>query len=271
MGIPYRRGYLFYGPPGCGKSSFIKAVAGHFGLGVCLMTLSNRELTDDALTVLLNETPRRCIIVIEDIDAAVRSRDALHSEASSGGPSHGITLSGLLNALDGIASQEGRILILTTNKRHALDDALVRPGRVDKKIYFDLASRAQLADYFRAFFPTLREDAVAEFVRRVPDRTFSMAEVRLIRYLFFERFGSYSKVLCCSHLAQHEPHMSPSADLLQVQKFMMSYVDRPLAALQDAERMMELISDGERRSGTASPSEPRSPFRTPQASPAKDM
>ena len=46
-GIPYRRGYLLYGPPGSGKTSFIQALAGELGYNICLLNLSERGLTDD--------------------------------------------------------------------------------------------------------------------------------------------------------------------------------------------------------------------------------
>lgn len=52
-GIPYRRGYLLHGPPGCGKSSFITALAGEIEFGICLLNLSDRGLTDDRLNHLL--------------------------------------------------------------------------------------------------------------------------------------------------------------------------------------------------------------------------
>lgn len=52
-GIPYRRGYLLHGPPGCGKSSFITALAGEIEFGICLLNLSDRGLSDDRLNHLL--------------------------------------------------------------------------------------------------------------------------------------------------------------------------------------------------------------------------
>lgn len=53
IGIPYRRGYLLHGPPGCGKSSFITALAGEIEFGICILNLSERGLTDDRLNHLL--------------------------------------------------------------------------------------------------------------------------------------------------------------------------------------------------------------------------
>ena len=63
-----------------------------------------------------------------------------------------ITLSGLLNALDGVAAQEGRILFATTNKYNSLDPALCRPGRMDLHIEFKLASKYQAQELYRCFY-----------------------------------------------------------------------------------------------------------------------
>ncbi|CAG8478242.1 2013_t:CDS:2 [Paraglomus occultum] len=73
-GIPYRRGYLLYGPPGSGKSSFIQALAGELGYNICILNLGERALTDDRLNHLLSNAPERSILLLEDIDAAFTSR-----------------------------------------------------------------------------------------------------------------------------------------------------------------------------------------------------
>lgn len=74
-GIPYRRGYLLHGPPGCGKSSFITALAGELEFGICVLNLSERGLSDDRLNHLLSVAPHNTIILLEDIDAAFVSRE----------------------------------------------------------------------------------------------------------------------------------------------------------------------------------------------------
>lgn len=70
-----------------------------------------------------------------------------------------MTLSGLLNALDGVGAQEGRILFATTNKYSSLDPALSRPGRMDIHVEFKLASKYQAAELYRCFYlPTEDND-----------------------------------------------------------------------------------------------------------------
>jgi len=69
-----------------------------------------------------------------------------------------ISLSALLNILDGVASQEGRVLIMTTNHIEKLDEALIRPGRVDMTVKFDLANTTMITTIFRSIFATLEGD-----------------------------------------------------------------------------------------------------------------
>ncbi|KAJ7088644.1 P-loop containing nucleoside triphosphate hydrolase protein [Mycena epipterygia] len=177
-GIPFRRGYLLYGAPGSGKTSFIHSVAGELGLDVYIISLSRIGLDDSALGELVNALPERCVALMEDIDAAFtggvnRDADALEvQEANAGKPAPAgapppppstsrLSLSGLLNALDGVGAQEGRILFATTNKYAALDTALTRPGRMDLHIEFKLASRFQARQLFSRFYlPAHNPDAV---------------------------------------------------------------------------------------------------------------
>ncbi|CAE6430751.1 unnamed protein product [Rhizoctonia solani] len=147
-GIPYRRGYLLHGPPGSGKSSFIQALAGSLGYNICVLNISERGLTDDRLNYLLAHVPERSFVLLEDIDAAFNKR----VQTSDDGYQSGVTFSGLLNALDGVASGEERIVFMTTNHLSRLDPALVRPGRVDLIQLLDDAQPDQAAQLFARFY-----------------------------------------------------------------------------------------------------------------------
>ncbi|GAB0088117.1 mitochondrial chaperone BCS1 [Sergentomyia squamirostris] len=151
-GIPYRRGYLLYGPPGCGKSSFITALAGEIEFGICVLNLSDRSLSDDRLNHLLSVAPQQSIILLEDIDSAFVSREDTKQQKSAYEGLNRVTFSGLLNCLDGVASTEARILFMTTNYLDRLDPALIRPGRVDLKEYVGYCSKIQLEQMFQRFY-----------------------------------------------------------------------------------------------------------------------
>lgn len=160
--MPYRRGYLFYGPPGTGKSSLSTAIAGEFGLD--LYEVKVPSIKDDGeLEQMFQEIPPRCIVLLEDIDAVWSAREQRNDSENASS----VTLSGLLNVLDGVGSQEGRVVILTTNKPERLDSALVRPGRIDFKVYLGNISRASAAQMFmRMFAPDLLGQKVTKEHRR---------------------------------------------------------------------------------------------------------
>lgn len=147
-GIPYRRGYLLYGPPGSGKTSYIQALAGALSYDICLLNLSERGLTDDKLIHLFSNAPERSFILIEDVDAAFNKR----VQTSEDGYQSAVTFSGFLNALDGVASGEERIIFMTTNHVDKLDPALIRPGRVDLRVLVDDASPLQAQTLFTRFY-----------------------------------------------------------------------------------------------------------------------
>ncbi|KAJ4419185.1 hypothetical protein N0V82_005092 [Gnomoniopsis sp. IMI 355080] len=155
--MPYRRGYLFYGPPGTGKSSLSTALAGEFGLDLYEVKIPS-VASDADLEQMFQEIPPQCIVLLEDIDAVWTAereypeREDRTAGSGSRSPSSNCTLSGLLNVLDGVGSQEGRIVIMTTNKPERLDSALIRPGRVDLKVHLGNISRKSAEDMFMRMF-----------------------------------------------------------------------------------------------------------------------
>ncbi|XP_022647237.1 mitochondrial chaperone BCS1-like [Varroa jacobsoni] len=186
-GIPYRRGYLLYGPPGSGKSSFITALAGHLEYSICVMNLSDQGLTDDRLNHLMNVTPQQTIVLLEDIDACFVSRGRKGEDPVAYDGLNRVTLSGLLNMLDGVASSEARILFMTTNYIERLDPALIRPGRVDVKEFIGAASDYQLSEIFRRFYPEANDAMAKKFVAslRKHHNDVSMAQIQGL-FMFYK-------------------------------------------------------------------------------------
>lgn len=130
-------------------------------------------MNEENLGTLFSELPKQCVVLLEDIDTAglTNTREAKEPVAPippitvpgtptpTPPPQVGrLSLSALLNVIDGVASQEGRILIMTTNHIEKLDEALIRPGRVDMMVKFNLASTQQLIQIFEGIFATIEGD-----------------------------------------------------------------------------------------------------------------
>ncbi|KAI6709035.1 AAA family ATPase [Diplocarpon mali] len=153
-------------PPGTGKSSLSSSIAGHFGLNIYILSLST--INEANLKSLFDKLPSRCVILLEDIDAVSSNRDTEVEDSrqiTTGSPSQmsksvggKVSLSYLLNVIDGVGSQEGRILIMTTNHITRLNEALIRPGRVDKKVELGLADNKMTADLFCLVFKPVEGD-----------------------------------------------------------------------------------------------------------------
>lgn len=207
-------GYLFYGPPGTGKSSLSTALAGEFGLDLYEVKIPSVG-SDADLEQMFQEIPPQCIVLLEDIDAVwTAERDFSEREDRTTGsgsytPTSNCTLSGLLNVLDGVGSQEGRIVIMTTNKPDRLDSALVRPGRVDMKVHLGNISQKSAREMFiRMFTPDTRQwprgvedgeldskdqlspnslqQMAAAFSDRIPDDTFTPSQLQGFFQLYLD-------------------------------------------------------------------------------------
>jgi mitochondrial chaperone BCS1 len=181
-------------------------LAGVFGLDIYVISLLEPTLTEEDLGQLFNSLPRRCVVLLEDIDTAGLIRTDEDKDSSSKKSARdagkepkkgeekvenfkisdlakaihkanhlteedkkkGISLSGLLNAIDGVASHEGRVLVMTTNKPEKLDDALIRPGRVDLQVGFTNATQPQIKELFQRMYTSDKPNPRLSKLRSLP-------------------------------------------------------------------------------------------------------
>ncbi|MBA43049.1 MAG: hypothetical protein CMF62_03455 [Magnetococcales bacterium] len=172
-GIPYKKSYLFYGPPGTGKTSLIKALSYEIQRHIHFLSLSTVK-NDEELNKLISDVNfKETIIVLEDIDCmsqAVWDRDLLDKQNTEKAEKtdkkknkdkefeededekNKVTLSAILNAIDGIRNNHGMILVMTTNHPERLDEALIRDGRVDERLLFNYCTNEQIYKIFKNFY-----------------------------------------------------------------------------------------------------------------------
>jgi hypothetical protein len=170
-GIPWRRGYLLSGVPGTGKSTLAFVLASHFKVPLYVLNLGSL-MSDSQVFRAMSDIPEGSILLVEDVDASKAlageakrtKKQQVSTERPPAAPSPEpkvegddevgkLTLSAFLNALDGVASNEGRLLVMTTNYPDELDAALVRPGRVDRHEHVGPLGTKEARRLFLRFWP----------------------------------------------------------------------------------------------------------------------
>lgn len=178
LGVPWRRGYLLEGAPGTGKTSFVMALASTLSLPIYLLPLHTEEMNDESLIRLVSGLPPRCILLVEDVESSLAGGEMIPmksplpfppssstsaSRTSSGGggmmPKSTVSMGAFLNALDGVASSEGRVLVMTTNHISSIpnSEAMLRPGRIDKVLHFTPLREEERKEMQAAYEQVLQE------------------------------------------------------------------------------------------------------------------
>lgn len=154
--IPYHRGYLLHGLPGTGKTSLMAAIANALNLNVYQMNLSRMD--DAELIEAMNSVPRNSLVLFEDIDCSFGKRAEPKKETTESKIESkiekliGVSLSGFLNAIDGLRAPRGIVMFMTTNHIENLDPAMIRPGRCDVHVEFKEITTEQKTNLYHRFF-----------------------------------------------------------------------------------------------------------------------
>jgi len=232
LDIPYKRGYLLYGPPGTGKTSSVRSVASHSKKSIYKITFREKGLGDDEYIALLSKTEEDSIVLFEDVDPLLLQEGGFIEKSTSIEPKKGkgnitenssgsedgsknengnenkekkkgkkvttsvrVSYSTLLDALDGINGNLGRMTFITTNHPDKMGSALLRPGRIDRKFKMDYTSNDEIHEYFQMFYKffdldvdTIKEQA-ALFITNLRNHkrgnklTFAQLQQFLVQYL----------------------------------------------------------------------------------------
>jgi hypothetical protein len=179
-GIPFRTGIMLSGTPGSGKTSTATVVANELSMDVYYLSILAME-GDSDLESSIGRIPENVMVVLEDIDAVRSTKDREAEKDVSDTPSNNdVSLSALLNVLDGMQSPRGVVFVLTTNHPDKLDPALMRPGRVDLHEHLTALDHHQLTQMIEYYSGGTYKDFIP-YVE--PEDGISSAEVmQVIRH-----------------------------------------------------------------------------------------
>ena len=180
LGIPYKRCYMFQGTPGSGKTSLIFALASMLRRDIGIFHFSS-EINDTLFISAISQLPPDRILVLEDFDALFVNRDPLNQNH--------VSLSALLNVLDGVCRKDRMLTFITANYISQIDPALIRPGRVDYIMKFTHATTKQIRQMYDRFRQHLdqprRDKEFAGFCQIVKGKSVNMSLIQ--KFLFEHR------------------------------------------------------------------------------------
>ena len=171
-GIPYKRTYLFEGIPGSGKTSFIFSLASEFNLNISIFNFSP-DIDDTIFIRALNTINENTLLLIEDIDCIFTNRENNKSN---------ISFSGILNTLDGVSRRHKLITFITTNYKNKIDEAFIRPGRIDYILNFDYACKEQIKMMFNNF--RINDTNFDIFYEKIKTKKYSTATLQKFFFNF---------------------------------------------------------------------------------------
>jgi hypothetical protein len=180
LGLNYKNVIMMEGKPGNGKTSLIFALASQFNYNLAIISFHPKMTDVDLHRLLLSinnkddNEEKKSFIVLEDIDCIFKERKTNDESKNN------ISFSCLLNIFDGFLSQN--IIFLTTNFIYNLDNALIRPGRIDKIYKFDNAIKEQILEIFKVY--TENEEKAEEFYKVFKKCNISASVSLLQQYLF---------------------------------------------------------------------------------------
>jgi hypothetical protein len=170
--LPYRRGYLLWGPPGNGKTACIRVMAAHPFVRAFSLDLSDAEEKSRSVAHMFENAAMHApaLIILEDIDRAFPTEGKRTQERM-------ISFQTLLNCLDGVGSQDGVVIVATANDPLCLDAAILkRPGRFDRVVQFRNPDADLRREYYRRLSPILTGEKFETAILQTEG--FSFAQLR---------------------------------------------------------------------------------------------
>ena len=170
LGIPCKLNLLFEGQPGTGKTTTIKAVASHFKFDIRIVNFTP-SMTDDKFMSLVRGIKTKSILILEDIDCIFQERKKNDDAKNM------ITFSAVLQILDGLATRQGLVTIMSTNYKNILDKALLRPGRIDEIVTFEFIAKAEIQKMFVNFTYVSENIAISKYQTYIKNPKLTQEEI----------------------------------------------------------------------------------------------
>ncbi|KAF2803138.1 AAA-domain-containing protein [Mytilinidion resinicola] len=213
VGISAPTGVILWGPPGCGKTLLAKAVAAESKanfISVKGPELLNKYVGESERAVrqvfMRARSSVPCVIFFDEIDALVPRRSEALSESSAR------VVNTLLTELDGLSTREGIYLIAATNRIDMIDDAMLRPGRLETPLFVGLPKAQERVQILRALIKkTPIDPRLAEFAADDRCNNFSGADLgSLLRKAGQHTLKEGSEVVEIKDFEAVVTHMKPS-------------------------------------------------------------
>lgn len=232
LGLQYARGYLFHGPPGCGKTSLIKAVANHLHRDIIILNLSLVNNADHLDKLFQNIKFDTVIIVIEDIDSMTdlvkkreekkkedsqseetKSKEDIDIDDNYGGRNNNkkkvkieqtLTFGDILNFFSGVNDYDGRITFFTTNHPEKLDEALQRSGRIDRRFELGLCDKSQI----KRFYQLIYKEEISDNILGLFDAD-KYAPANIVNYFFRYKNEDNHDELIRKNLTKFDEEIKP--------------------------------------------------------------
>jgi len=238
--LPYSRSYLLYGPPGNGKTSAIRAISKYYNKSVETFSFSGRyddpdkefsawilssddaprplgriipELSDNPMQVSIETAKKVRILLLEDIDRYFSEKESSKSQVS---------LSAILNCLDGVTQRTNSILIATANDPKKLDpEVFLRPGRFDMRIPFDCPDETVIFNFLKIL---CKNDTVSDDCIKKVSKTIVGHSMAFVKGIFL---NAANKAFSASNYKQENCVITDS-DILESAEEMLSNLGRQI-------------------------------------------
>jgi len=174
LGITFKKGILFEGIPGTGKTTLLKTICSKYSINNMYIV----DLSLDCIWEKLKKVVDNSMIIIEDIDRYFNEvRDNINSEKIvSWQPK--FNFEKLLNFLDGVDSSNNILIVITTNNKNILPEVMFRSGRVDMIVNFTYCDKDQIIEYTNLFFENEDNKIKQKLIEKIIKKNLTISQLQ---------------------------------------------------------------------------------------------